>query len=75
MYNYRSNVPGHRKLSTVDRFVYYSPGEHIILDGGTINEIETIGFGYEGGTLTEHYDHFDHYHKMDLLISVRDIKH
>ena len=41
MYNYRSNVPGHRKLSAGDRFVYYWPGEYVIFGGGTIGEIET----------------------------------
>jgi len=41
VYNYRSNVPGHKKLSAGDRFVYYRPGKHVIFGGGIIANIET----------------------------------
>lgn len=77
VYNYRSNVPGHRKLSAGDRFVYYRPGEYVIFGGGTIGKIktETIDSDREGGTLTEHYAHVDDYYEVDPPVPVRDIKH
>jgi len=57
VYNYRSNVPGHRKLSAGDRFVYYRPGEYVIFGGGTIGKIktETADSEEEGGGLTEFF--------------------
>lgn len=77
VYNYRSNVPGHRKLSAGDRFVYYRPGEYVIFGGGLIGKIETetIGSDREGGTLTEYYAHVDDYHEVDPPVPVRDFKH
>lgn len=41
VYNYRSKVPGHKKLSAGDRFVYYRLREYIIFGGGVIGEIGT----------------------------------
>lgn len=77
VYNYRSNVPGHRKLSAGDRFVYYRPGEYVIFGGGTIGEIETetADADGEGDVLTEYYAHVDEYREVDPAIPVRDIKH
>jgi len=77
VYNYRSNVPGHRKLSAGDRFVYYRPGEYVIFGGGTIGEIEikTADADREGGGLTEYYAHVDEYREVDPPVPVRDIKH
>jgi hypothetical protein len=77
VYNYRSNVPGHRKLSGGDRFVYYRPGEYVIFGGGTIGEIETEApdADQEGGGLTEYYAHVDEYREVDPPVPVRNIKH
>lgn len=77
VYNYRSNVPGHRKLSAGDRFVYYRPGEYVIFGGGTIGEIETetADADQEDGGLTEYYAHVNEYRGVDPPVSVRDIKH
>jgi hypothetical protein len=77
VYNYRSNVPGHRKLAAGDRFVYYRPGEYVIFGGGTIGEIktETADANSEDGGLTEYYAHVDEYHEINPPLSVRDIKH
>lgn len=77
VYNYRSNVPGHKKLSPGDRFVYYRPGEYVIFGGGTIYEIETqtTDSGHDGDALTEYYAHIDEYREIDPPIMVRDIKY
>lgn len=77
VYNYRSNVPGHKKLSAGDRFVYYRPGEYVIFGGGTIAEIETetSDSDREGNALTEYYAHIDNYRTVDPPVPVRDIKH
>lgn len=77
VYNYRSNVPGHRKLSAGDRFVYYRPGEYVIFGGGTIGEIKTemADSEDEGGGLTEYYARVDKYQEVDPPLPVRDIKH
>ncbi|MFB6252724.1 MAG: hypothetical protein ABEI27_13760 [Halobellus sp.] len=76
VYNYRSNVPGHRKLSAGDRFVYYRPGEYVIFGGGRIGEIETetADADQEGGCLTEYYAHVDEYREVDPPVPVREIK-
>jgi len=76
VYNYRSNVPGHKKLAAGDRFVYYRPGKHVIFGGGVINEIETervAGEGDEGG-LTEYYAHVQDYTEVDPPLQVREVK-
>jgi hypothetical protein len=77
VYNYRSNVPGHRKLSAGDRFVYYRAGGYVIFGGGTIGEIETetADADREGDILTEYYAHVDEYREVDPPVPVRDIKH
>lgn len=77
VYNYRSNVPGHRKLSAGDRFVYYRPGEYVIFGGGTIGEIktETADSDRGNGGLTEYYAHIEEYREVDPPVLVRDIKH
>lgn len=76
VYNYRSNVPGHKKLSAGDRFVYYRPGKHVIFGGGIIRDIETeeTAPGQEDSTLTEYYAHIDQYHAVDPPLEVREIK-
>ena len=76
VYHYRSNVPGHRKLSAGDLFVYYRPGEYVLFGGGTIGEIviKKADSEEEGGGLTEYYAHVDEYHEVDPPIPVRDIK-
>lgn len=77
VYNYRSNVPGHRKLAEGDRFVYYWPGKYIIFGGGTIGEIETetTAVDGKGDVLTEYYAHVNEYRQVDPPVQVRDIKH
>ncbi len=77
VYNYRSNVPGHRKLAKGDRFVYYRPKEYVIFGGGTIGEIktETTDGDGKGDVLTEYYAHIDEYREVDPPVQVRDIKH
>lgn len=77
VYNYRSKVPGHTKLSAGDRFVYYRPGEYVIFGGGRINEIKTETTESDGddGALTEYYAHIGEYHEVDPPLSVRDVKH
>lgn len=75
MYNCQSNVPGHRKLSAGDQFVYYRPGEYLIFGGGTIREIETSDSGQGNGGLTEYYTHIKEYREVDPPVPIRDIKH
>ncbi|MFC7007776.1 hypothetical protein [Halalkalicoccus salilacus] len=77
VYNYRSNVPGHRKLSAGDRFVYYRPKKYVIFGGGTIGEIETetTDVDEEGYVLTEYYAYINEYREVDPPVPVRDIKH
>lgn len=77
VYNYRSNVPGHTKLSAGDRFVYYRPGEYVIFGGGKINEIvtETTESDGDDGSLTEYYARINEYHEIDPPLPVRDVKH
>jgi len=77
VYNYRSNVPGQRKLTEGDRFVYYRPGEYVIFGGGTIGEIETETTDPEQGNggLTEYYAHIKEYREVNPPVPVRDIKH
>lgn len=76
IYNYRSNVPGYRKLSIGDRFVYYRPGKHVIFGGGIVSDIktETHGNDAEGDALTEYYAHITEYREIDPPISVQEIK-
>lgn len=76
VYNYRSNVPGHKKLADGDRFVYYRPGKHVIFGGGIIGEIETeqTAPDHEDSTLTEYYAHIDRYCEVEPPLEVRDIK-
>ena len=59
MYHYRSNLPGHRKLSGGDYFVYYRLGEYVIFGAGTIGESETkeINPEQEARMLTDYYAH------------------
>jgi len=76
VYHYRSNVPGHRKLSADDYFVYYRPGEYVIFDAGIISEIKTkeIKSGQETGMLIDYYAHIDAYIDFDPALQVREIK-
>lgn len=76
VYNYRSNVPGHKKLSAGDRFLYYRPGKHVIFGGGIIKEIETekTAPGQGESTLTEYYAHIDRYQKVNPPLEVREVK-
>lgn len=77
VYNYRSNVPGHTKLSAGDRFVYYRPGEYVIFGGGEINavETETVEADGEDDVLTEYYAHIGEYREVDPPLPIREIKH
>lgn len=77
VYHYRSNVPGYKKLSTGDRFVYYRPGEYVIFGGGTIGEIktETMDSNQESSALPEYYAHIKDYREVNPTVQVRDIKH
>lgn len=76
VYHYRSNVPGHRKLSNGDSFVYYRPGEYVIFGAGTIDKIETeeIDREQETGMLTNYYAHVGTYTKIEPSLQVREIK-
>ena len=76
VYHYRSNVPGHRKLSIGDYFVYYRPEGYVIFDAGTIGEIETkeINPGQENRMLTHYYAHINSYVDFDPAPQVRRIK-
>lgn len=76
VYNYRNNVPGHKKLSAGDCFVYYRPGEYVIFGGGVIREIKTekTSPNRVSNTFTEYYARITEYHEVDPPISVRDIK-
>lgn len=76
VYHYRSNVPGHRKLSVGDYFVYYRPGKYVIFGAGTIGKIETreITPKKETGVLTDYYAHVDSYTAFDPALQVREIK-
>lgn len=77
VYHYRNNVPGHRKLSSSDYFVYYRPGAYVIFGAGTIGEIKIkqISPGQETGSLTEYYANIDTYVKINPPVQVREIKH
>jgi hypothetical protein len=76
VYHYRSNVPGHRKLSADDYFVYYRPGEYVIFGAGIIGDIETkeVTHGQEAGMLIDYYAHVDSYVEFDPSLQVREIK-
>lgn len=76
VYNYRSNVPGHRKLSADDWFVYYWPGEYVLFGAGVIGDMETndLAGGQDGGNLTDYNAHIDTYVAFDPPVQVREIK-
>lgn len=76
VYHYRSSVPGHKKLSTGDVFVYYRPGDYILFGGGIIVNIETkeITPDQESGSLTDYYAHIGTYEEFEPAIEVREIK-
>ena len=76
VYHYRSNVPGHKKLSTGDVFVYYRPGDYVLFGAGIIDYIETreITLNQESGALTDYYAHIDTYEEFEPAIEVREIK-
>lgn len=75
VYNYRSNVPGYKKLAAGDRFVYYRPGEHVIFSGGIIDEIEVEATpDQEENTLTEYFVYIKDYHDVEPPLPIRDIK-
>jgi hypothetical protein len=76
LYHYRSNVPGHKKLSAGDYFVYYRLREYVIFGAGIIGEIETkeIKSGQETGMLTDYYAHIGAYVDFDPALQVREIK-
>ena len=76
VYHYRSNVPGHRKLSDDDYFIYYRPAEYLIFGAGIIGEIETkeLNPGQENGMLTNYYAHINSYVDFNPALQVREIK-
>jgi hypothetical protein len=77
MYDYRSDVPVHKKLSAGDRFVYYRPGEYVIFGGGTISAINTEREDPDqgNGRFTEYYARIEEYQEADLPVPVRGIEH
>jgi hypothetical protein len=77
VYHYRNNVPGHRKLSSNDCFVYYRPGAYVIFGAGMIGDIDVKQFNpsQETGSLTEYYANIDAYVKINPPVQVREIKH
>jgi len=76
VYNYRSNVPGHKKLAAGDYFVYYRPGEYVLFGAGIINDIETkeVSSSGEDAALTDYYAHIDTYVEFEPPVRVREIK-
>jgi len=76
VYNYRSNVPGHKKLAAGDYFVYYRPGEYILFGAGIIDDIETteVSSSGEDAALTDYYAHIDTYVEFEPPVRVREIK-
>lgn len=75
VYNYRSNVPGSKKLSAGDRFVYYRPGEYTIFGGGVVSEIETEDVtDHDDQAFKEYYAYLEDYHEFDPPIQVRELK-
>ena len=76
VYHYRSNVPGHKKLSAGDYFVYYRPGMYVIFGAGIIGDIKTkeINPAQGEGMLTDYYAQVDSYVEFDSPLEVRKIK-
>lgn len=76
MYHYRSNVPGHKKLSAGDYFVYYRPGMYVIFGAGIIGDIKTkeINPDQGEGVLTDYYAQVDSYVEFDSPLEARKIK-
>lgn len=76
MYNYRSNVPGHKKLAAGDYFVYYRPGEYVLFGAGIINDIETkeVSTSGEDAALTDYYAYIKTYVEFEPPVRVREIK-
>lgn len=76
VYNYRSNVPGHKRLAAGDYFVYYWPGEYVLFGAGQVETIETRSIGSTDNTqgLTEYNAHIGQYVEFEPHVSVRDIK-
>ena len=76
VYNYRNNVPGHKKLSVGDRFVYYWPGEYLLFGAGTVDHIDSnnIASAPDTEALIEYYAHIDTYVEFDPPVEVRKIK-
>jgi hypothetical protein len=76
VYNYRSNVPGHKKLAEGDYFVYYRPGEYILFGAGIVDDIETteVSSSGEDAAFTDYYAHINTYVEFEPPIHVREIK-
>lgn len=89
IYHYRSNVPGSKKFSEGDWFVYYRPGEHVLFGAGRVAEIEVIQETEERNdtvaaevqpnvsatrVLTEYLAHMENYRPFDPPVSARKIK-
>lgn len=76
VYHYQNTVPGHKKLSAGDRFVYYRPGNYVIFGGGVIGEIEpkpSDGADDSGG-LIDYFAKIESYWPFEPSIDVADIK-
>lgn len=76
IYNYRSNVPGYKKLAPGDYFVYYRPEAYVLFGAGTISEIETyqIGTDQSDASLTDYNAYIESYRPFEPPIKVREIK-
>jgi hypothetical protein len=89
IYHYRSSVPGSKKFSEGDWFVYYRPGEHVLFGAGRVAEIEFLKETEERNdtiaaevqpsvsatrVLTEYLAHMENYRPFDSPVSARRIK-